>query len=305
MGVKKLLRAGVMASKDLESPCSGDGSHWAFGLEVEEELATMATQYWAEGVWTRERHHEQREAWMRQIQEVQMWRQVRGPAGAVMCETRDLGFKWSHGHTLIFSDETRIDMRFVCPEDVKKMLVQRARSVCWKKGAAKHEYEELKEGVWLEPFRRSGPKSIAMWPERFFWKEARCRKDSSTLAGRMQVSVNLATWRKAQKSTSFTTVQNGMKSGGRCRRPLESGSKNRERRRKSGSGKEVSSRTLSVEANGIEALSACKKVEVRKAQKLGHASRRHRGPCCHGRLFAWKSRKVESMWLGSGAVGLR
>ena len=28
---------------------------------------------------------------MRQIREVQTWKQGRGPAGAVMCETRDLG----------------------------------------------------------------------------------------------------------------------------------------------------------------------------------------------------------------------
>ena len=41
-------------------------------------------------------------------------------------------------------------MRFVCPKDVKKMLVQRARSVYWKKWAAKHECERLKEGAWLE-----------------------------------------------------------------------------------------------------------------------------------------------------------
>ena len=68
-----------------------------------------------------------------------------------MCETRDLGFKCPHWHTLIFSDDTRIDMRFVYPRDVKKILVQRARSVCWKKWAAKHEYEELIEGVSLEP----------------------------------------------------------------------------------------------------------------------------------------------------------
>ena len=46
-----------------------------------------------------------------------------------MCETRDLGMKKPHWHTLIFSGETRIDMRFVCPRDVKKMLVQRGRSV--------------------------------------------------------------------------------------------------------------------------------------------------------------------------------
>ena len=64
----------------------------AYGLEVEEELSTLATQYWAQGVW----HHEQREAWMKQVREVQVWRQVRGPAGAVMCETRDLGIKWPH-----------------------------------------------------------------------------------------------------------------------------------------------------------------------------------------------------------------
>ena len=49
----------------------------------------------------------------------------------------------------MFSDEIKIDMNFVCPRGVKKMLVQRARSVYWKKWAAKHPYEELKEGVWL------------------------------------------------------------------------------------------------------------------------------------------------------------
>ena len=37
-------------------------------------------------------------------------------------------------------------MRYVCPKDVKKMLLQQARTVCWKKWAAKHECEELKGG---------------------------------------------------------------------------------------------------------------------------------------------------------------
>ena len=31
------------------------------------------------------------------------------------------------------------------------MLLKRARTAYWKKWAAKHEYEELKEGTWLEP----------------------------------------------------------------------------------------------------------------------------------------------------------
>ena len=68
-----------------------------------------------------------------------------------MCETRDLGIKWPYWHTMIFGNDTKIDMRCVCPRDVKKMLVQTARSVCLKKWAAKHGYEELKEGAWLEP----------------------------------------------------------------------------------------------------------------------------------------------------------
>ena len=42
-------------------------------------------------------------------------------------------------------------MRCVCPKDVKKMLLQQARIIYWKKWAAKHESEELKEGIWLEP----------------------------------------------------------------------------------------------------------------------------------------------------------
>ena len=123
----------------------------ACGLDVEEELSTMATQCWSEGVWTGKWRHEQREAWMRQIREVQSWKQVRGLAGAVMCETSDVGIKWSSWHTLVFSSEITIDMRFACPKDVQKMLVQRARSVYWKKLAAKHEHDELKEGAWLEP----------------------------------------------------------------------------------------------------------------------------------------------------------
>ena len=48
---------------------------------------------------------------------------------------------------LIFGNDTKIDMR----KGVKKMIVQRARSVFREKWTAKHEYEELKEGAWLEP----------------------------------------------------------------------------------------------------------------------------------------------------------
>ena len=69
---------------------------------------------------------EQKEAWLNQASEVQMCK--KGPA----CETRDLGIKWPHWHILTFAGEVRIDMRYVCPKDVKKMLVQQARLLCWK-----------------------------------------------------------------------------------------------------------------------------------------------------------------------------
>ena len=58
---------------------------------------------------------EQQKAWMKQICEVQTWRQVRGPAGAVMCETRDVGIQWLRWHTLLFEGQEVVDMRVVCP----------------------------------------------------------------------------------------------------------------------------------------------------------------------------------------------
>ena len=109
-----------------------------------------------------------------------------------MCETRDLGVKWPHGHTLIFEGDRRIDMRHVCPKKVKKMLLQQGRTVSWKKRAAKREHDELKEGIWLEPaLALLRKKTKEDWTEKhrnvaknWFWEEAGCSKDFSTSVGR-------------------------------------------------------------------------------------------------------------------------
>ena len=61
-----------------------------------------------------------------------------------MCETRDLGMA-TVAH-LLFEAQVTVDMRRVCPQDVKKMLLKQARMVCSMRWAAKHEYEELEEG---------------------------------------------------------------------------------------------------------------------------------------------------------------
>ena len=50
-----------------------------------------------------------------------------------MCETRDLGIKWPHWNTLTFEADRNIDIRCVCPKDVKKRLWQQAGTGNWKK----------------------------------------------------------------------------------------------------------------------------------------------------------------------------
>ena len=50
----------------------------------------------------------------------------------------------------MFEAQVAVDMRVVCPQDVKKMLLRQAKTVFWKTWAAKHECEELKEGIWLD-----------------------------------------------------------------------------------------------------------------------------------------------------------
>ena len=226
VGVKKLLRAGMMPARTWKAyavgmsptgrlklrkqmtaaagkkraqvrfPCSW--RHMALKLKKSFPPWLLNT---GQKEFGQENGVELKEAWMRQIREVQTWKQVRGPAGAVMCETRDLGIKWPCWHTLIFGNDEKIDMRFVCPKDVKKMLVQTAQPVYWKKWGAKHEYEELKEGSWLEP-------GLALLRKKVSWKVVGRKRDCSILAGRMSVNVKLA---KAQRSTASTTAQNGTK----------------------------------------------------------------------------------------------
>ena len=104
-----------------------------------------------------------------------------------------------------------------------------------------------------------------MWPERSSWKEVGRKRNYSILAGRISVNVRLAIWRKAQRSTGFTTVRNGTQQGGIFRNPSGSGSKRRKRRRKNENVKEEKSRSLSVEANGIEVSLQDENVGVREA----------------------------------------
>ena len=157
----------------------------------------------------------------RSVQEVQTRNQVRGLAGAVVCETLDLGIKWPYWHTLVFSDEIKTDMRYVCSKDGKKMLVQRSRSMYRKKWAAKHEQEELKEGARIDPapvlLRK---KAKGAWTERHrnvarkIFLEGGWTQKRQLDVGWSDISQCEAcqTEEGTEKhSTRFTTVRNGTK----------------------------------------------------------------------------------------------
>ena len=120
LGVDLRTRIKRLGAKELQSdilgmgPCSGDGSRGK--VQIEETDGSSSGQKECDlfvfvygGIWPGSRRGaflpwlpitgQKESGWenciankgMKQIQEVQMWRQVRGLAGAVMCKTRDLG----------------------------------------------------------------------------------------------------------------------------------------------------------------------------------------------------------------------
>ena len=102
MVVKKLLREGMVPAMAWRVRAVGLAP--TERLKLRRQMAAAAGKTLSTGQkesgpekWP----HEQKDAWMKQVREVQMWRQVRGPAGAVMCETRDLCIKWPHWDILM------------------------------------------------------------------------------------------------------------------------------------------------------------------------------------------------------------
>ena len=135
-------------------------------------------------------------------------------------------------------------MRFVCPRDIEKMLVQRARSVFLKKWAAKHEHEELKEEVWLEPALALLRKKVREdWAE----KHRNVARKIFLEGGWAQKRLFDIGWSDVSQCQACHVEEGTEKHRlyhGRFQRPSESGSKKPKLQRESGRGKEVSSTTL-------------------------------------------------------------
>ena len=80
-------------------------------LEIEAGTACMATLCWAEAVWMGRWTEDLEKCW-RRVGEGCVWeaasrKQVRGPAGAVVCETRDCP-RW---HALLFEEGVIVVMK--------------------------------------------------------------------------------------------------------------------------------------------------------------------------------------------------
>ena len=65
-----------------------------------------------------------REAWKRQVWEATSWTKVRGPAGAVFCEMKDLRINVPNLQVLRLSDGSMLSMTDTCPKDIKQALMK-------------------------------------------------------------------------------------------------------------------------------------------------------------------------------------
>ena len=112
------------------------------------------------------------------------------------------------------------------------MLKKQAQSTYWEKWEAKHENEELKEGIWHKPalalLRR---KTKDEWTDKHRHVERKMaleggwvQRDSSPKEGKVKASAKHVTKRKGTEKHTRYHVQVGMKLGAKSKRPAGSGS---------------------------------------------------------------------------------
>ena len=117
------------------------------------------------------------------------------------------------------------------------MLLKQTRSTFWREWTAKHECEELKEGIWLAPALALLRKRIEEgWTDKHRhvgrklvlegrWVQKRLFDIGWSNGSMCQVNAKAVTRRKVQKSTGSTIVQEGTKTGAKSQGRAESGNK--------------------------------------------------------------------------------
>ena len=126
-----------------------------------------------------------------------------------------------------------------------------------------------------------GMKRIVMLRRSYLWKEVGCRNDSSTLVGRMKVSAELATRRKALKNTGSTTAWYGTRSDEGFQLLSESGSKKARTSKNEWTWQRGIVEQPLKESQWKRDHCRMEKVGVGEAQKLGHTSRRFQRSRCN------------------------
>ena len=154
-----------------------------------------------------------------------------------MCETSGVGTKWPQRHTLILGKASTSGQEMCLPKGRKEDASETGQVSLLEEVAAKHEYEELKEGVGLRADLALLRKTKEGWTEKHRNVARMLILEGGRVLGRMKVNVTPVTRRKAQKSTR--SAQKGTNSVGRSQRLPGSGSKKQEPQRRNGSGKEL------------------------------------------------------------------
>ena len=105
------------------------------GAEVKRECAAQPVVAWASGVWGQTAcPHTLEAAWKHQqitMATKPAWAKVKGPAGACIMVLKGIGWQWPFWHTMISRTGIRVDMRGICPQGVKAMVLQESEQQHW------------------------------------------------------------------------------------------------------------------------------------------------------------------------------
>ena len=96
-------------------------------------------------------------AWKRQAVKMNKkpaWGKVEGPAGAVRMQMRDLGWKWPSWSTMISEEGLVMDLREICPDDLKQMALRDSERNMWKRWCAKDGNQHLAPEPFMEPIQQ-------------------------------------------------------------------------------------------------------------------------------------------------------
>jgi hypothetical protein len=128
------------------------------GLDPAPEVIAGPIVAWAAHVWDKTASADTlSKAWLRQqvkFAQKPRWQEVEGPAGATRMQVVATEWKWPAWHTFISREGQHIDVRAVCPQDVKAMAMRDAENVAWAEWTQTDDKRSLGPAPLIEPVQR-------------------------------------------------------------------------------------------------------------------------------------------------------